>query len=166
MASLGDLMPLVKTPRSLAAVALAAACLACGSSTPTSTGLVAFITLSVSPNPVESTLYSTIGPTYAATWTTSIIESAGQGGTVQFVKASVYDNTTGALLATSNFDDKDLVVFVGSSRVEGGSALAVPQQATFAPSSGVGKAATLTVTVTFKDDAGNVQERSILTKVE
>ncbi len=158
-------MPLVK--KAVAVVGLGVACLACGSSTPTSTpGLVAFLTLEVTPNPVASTLYSTIGPAYAATWTTSIIESAGQGGTVQFVKASVYDNTTGALLATSNFDDKDLVVFVGSNRVEANSALAVPQQATFTPSTGVGKAATLTVTVTFKDDTGVVQERSILAKVE
>jgi hypothetical protein len=160
-------MPLVKRPRALAAVVLGAACLACGTSTPTSsTGLVAFLTLAVTPNPVVSTLYSTVGPTYAATWTVSIVESAGEGGTVQFVKSSVYDNTTGALLATSNFDDKDLQVFVGSSRVEANSALAVPQQATFAPSTGVGKAATLVVVVTFKDDAGNVQEKSILAKVE
>ena len=50
---------------------------------------------------------------------------------------------------------KDLAVFVGSSRVEPNGALAVPQQATFAPTTG--KAATLTVVVTFKDpgEGGN-----------
>ena len=124
----------------------------------------AFITLSVSPNPVVSTLYSTLGPTYASNWTTSIVESGGRGGTVQFIKAYVYDPVKGTLLATANYDDKDLTVFVGTARVEANGALAVPQQATFVPSTG--KAATLTIVVTFKDDAGIVQERSILAKIE
>jgi hypothetical protein len=124
----------------------------------------AFITLSIAPSPVVSVLYSTLGPTYAANWTTSIVESAGRGGTVQLIKAYVYDSTNGTLLTTSNYDSKDLVVFVGSSRVEANGALAVPQQATFTPTTG--KGATLTVVVTFKDDGGIVQERSLLTKIE
>lgn len=158
-------MRLARVPRALTVGVLVAGCLGCGSSTPTTPGVTpAFITLSVSPSPVVSALYSTVGPTYAADWTTSIVESAGRGGTVQLVKAYVYDPTTGTLLATSNYDDKDLAVFVGSSRVEANGALAVPQQATFAPSTG--KAATLTVVVTFKDDGGIVQERSVLAKIE
>jgi len=158
-------MRLVRAPQALTAVALAVACLACNSTTPVTPGTTpAFITLSITPSPVVSTLYSTLGPTYAANWTTSIVESAGRGGTVQLVKAYVYDPTTGNLLSTANYDDKDLTVFVGTARVEANGALAVPQQATFVPTTG--KAATLTVVVTFKDDGGTVQERSILAKIE
>jgi hypothetical protein len=158
-------MRFARAPRALAAAFLVAGCFGCGSSTATTPGVLpALITLSVAPSPVVSTLYSTLGPTYAASWTTSIVESAGRGGKVQFVKAYVYDTTTGNLLATSSYDDKDLVVFVGSARVEAKGSLAVPQQATFV--STTGKAATLTVVVTFKDDAGIVQERSLLAKIE
>jgi len=158
-------MGLVPGRRALTALGLTVACLGCGSNTPTAPGgTPAFITVSVAPNPIVSTVYSTLGPTYAAGWTTSIVESAGRGGTVQFVKATVFDPTTGKVTATANYDDKDLTVFVGTSRVEPKGSLEVPQQATYVLSTG--KAATLTVNVTFKDDTGIVQERSILANIE
>jgi hypothetical protein len=135
-----------------------------GSNTVTPGATPAYITLEINPNPVLATPYSPAGPTYAANWTTSIIESAGRGGTVQLVKATVYDSASGISLTTANYDESDLVVFVGSSRVDANGVLAVPQQATYASSAG--EAATLTVTVTFKDDAGIVQERSVLAKIE
>jgi hypothetical protein len=158
-------MRLVPGPRALTALALTAACLGCGSNTPTTPGAtVALITVSVAPIPIVSTVYSSVGPVYAAGWTTSIVESNGRGGTVQFVKATVYDPTTGKVTATANYDDKDLTVFVGTSRVEANGKLDVPQQATYVLSTG--KTATLTVNVTFKDDSGIVQERSILANIE
>jgi hypothetical protein len=156
-------MRLVRGPGALIAVALAS--FGCSNSSPvTPGGIPAFITLKIAPNPIPAAIYSAAGPTYAANWTTSIIESAGRGGTVQFVKASVFDNTTGLLIATANYDDKDLTVFVGSSRIEPNGTLEVPQQATYIPVTG--QAATLTVNVTFKDDGGIVEERSILVKIE
>jgi hypothetical protein len=158
-------MRLVPGPRVPAALALIVTCLGCGSNSPTTPGSTpALITVSVAPIPIVSTIYSTVGPTYAAGWTTSIVESAGRGGTVQFVKATVYDPTTGTVVATANYDDKDLTVFVGTSRVEAKGHLEVPQQGTYVLSTG--KAATLTVNVTFKDDAGITQERSVLANIE
>jgi hypothetical protein len=150
----------------VAATLLAAGFGGCSNSSSTTPGtLPAFITLSISPNPVKSTPYSPAGPTYAANWSTSITESAGQGGTVQLVKATIFDEATGVALSTANYDEKDLVVFVGSARVEPKGVLVVPQQNTYVPST-PSPAASLTVTITFKDDNGLTQEHSILAKIE
>ena len=72
---------------------------------------------------------------------------------MQFVKATVVRPDDGEGHRDGHYDNKNLTVFVGTSRVEAKGHLEVPQQATYVLSTG--KAATLTVNVTFKDDAGS-----------
>src|SRR5512143_640816 len=93
----------------LCAGALAAAA-ACGGSSPTTPTNVlhAVLVLSVTPNPLVGTITNPLGPTFTTQWTLKIQETAGLGGVVQQVKASIYDDTTGVLVATTVYDDKDL----------------------------------------------------------
>ena len=71
----------------------------CGSSSPTTpTNVVrAVLVLSVTPNPVTATITNVVGPIFTTQWTTKIQETAGLGGNVQQVRASVYDDATGLL---------------------------------------------------------------------
>jgi hypothetical protein len=148
----------------LCAGALAAAT-ACGSSpvTPTNTER-AVIVLSVTPNPLTGTVTNVVGPIFTTQWTLKIQETAGLGGTVQQVKASIYDDATGILVATTVYDDKDLTVFVGSNRIEPNGSLDVPQQVSYQLSANQ-TAAHLTLDVQFKDDKGFLQEPSFLVKI-
>ncbi len=134
----------------------------CGNSTPTPTGVPsAVITLTVAPNPIPTV--STSGSTFVVRWVSTIKEVAGQGATVELVAAALYDEATGIVIALNAFDDKDLVVFVGSKRVEANSQLDIPQELSY---TAIAKRATLlTVRVRVKDDRGNTLEQSLLVKV-
>ena len=143
-----------------------AASTGCHSSSPTTpTSVVrAVLVLSVTPNPVTATITNVVGPVYTTQWTTKIQETAGLGGFVQQVKASIYDNATGILVSTTVFDDKDLIVFVGTNRIDPNGSIEVPQQVSYQLSVNQSEA-TLTVDVTFKDDKGFTQEPSFLAKI-
>jgi hypothetical protein len=80
------------------------------------------------------------------------------------VKASIYDNATGVLVSTTVFDDKDLIVFVGTNRIDPNGSIQVPQQVSYQLSANQSEA-TLTVDVSFKDDKGFSQEPSFLAKI-
>ena len=134
----------------------------CGDDTPTPTGVgAAVITLTVVPNPIATV--STSGSTFVVRWTATIKESAGQGATVELVEARLYDDATGIVIAANAFDDKDLIVFVGSKRVEANSQLDIPQELSYTATAK--RAAFLTVRVRVKDDKGNTLEQSLLVKV-
>ena len=149
----------------LCAGALAAAT-SCGGSSPTTPTNVthAVIVLSVTPNPITATITNVVGPIFTTQWTTKIQETAGLGGLVQQVKASIYDDATGILVSTTVYDDKDLIVFVVTNRVEASGSIEVPQQVSYQLSPNQ-SAATLTVDVQFKDDKGLLQEPSFLVKI-
>jgi hypothetical protein len=160
-------MPLARLPWALLCLAALAALSACGSSSPTtpSTGLRSIITLTVAPNPIVSTITNPLGPVYTATWIVTLTESGTVGGVVQSVKATVFDNASGHLVASTAYDDKDLIVFVGKNRIEASGTLAVPLQVSYVLST-VDRAASLTVTTVVKDDKGNLVESSILVKIQ
>jgi len=159
-------MRLLSMPKVLVLSGVLAVSLSCGSSTSSTspTGTVAVITISVSPNPITATVYSTTGPTYSASWTTTIVESGGRGGTVQSIEGSVFDPLTGDYLNSANYDSSDLIVFFGTDRINPLGSMSVPQQTTYTLATG--KAALLTVTVKFIDDGGVFSQHSELVQIQ
>ena len=98
-------MRLARLSRALLCAAALASFASCNSSPTTpSTGASAVITLSVAPNPITSVITNVFGPTYTATWTLTMTESGAVGGVVQLMRASVFDNATGHLVAATNYD--------------------------------------------------------------
>ena len=160
-------MRLARLSRALFCVAAIAPLASCGSSSPTSpsTGARAVVTLTVTPDPIVAVITNTIGPTYTATWTLKLTESGAVGGTVQLMRASVFDEASGRLVAVTNYDYKDLIVFVGKNRLEAKGTLEIPLQISYVLST-LNRAATLTIFTTVKDDNGNLVESSILVKIQ
>jgi hypothetical protein len=155
------------TPHRRFAWLLAGALLApaCGSGTPTTTGVSqAVIDLSVAPNPVVGT-QNTLTGAVAAAYTITLTETNGLGGEVVFVSSSVYEPSTGKQVSLNYYDGSDLIVYVGSKRVEPLGTLAVPQTASYILSD-YSKAANLTVSVQLKDDHSNLINTSLLVKIE
>jgi hypothetical protein len=159
-------MRLARLSRALCCAAALAVLASCGSSPTTpSTGLRAIVTLSVTPNPITAVITNAFGPTYTATWTLTMTESGAVGGTVQLMRASVFDNVTGNLVAATNYDSSDLLVFVGKNRLEAGGTLEVPLQVSYVLST-LDRAATLTILTSVKDDNGNTVDSSLLVKLQ
>jgi len=156
----------VSRSRALLGAAALAALAGCGSDSPTIPTDVAqaALTVTVKPNPITAPVTNPLGPVYTAGWTVTVTETAGLGGMVTAVKASVYDAATGALVGTYNYDDKDLLVFVGTNRIEAKGSLEVPQQLSYVLSAGK-TSALLTVVVDFKDDKQHTLETSVLVKI-
>lgn len=149
----------------LLAAGLAVAASGCGDDAVTPTGVArAALTVTVSPSPIAAVQTSVVGPTFFVMWTVKIQETAGQGGEVQEVKASLFDDVTGALISVVSFDSDDLTVFVGENRIEANGALEVPQQLSYVLPDG-GHVANLAITVRFRDDRGNDIDQAVLVKV-
>jgi len=147
------------------AATLAAAAFGCGDNPVTPTGVArAALTVTASPSPIAAVQTSVVGPVFFLMWTVNIQETAGLGGEVQEVRASLFDDVTGVLVAVVSFDSDDLTVFVGSKRIEPNGSLAVPQQLSYTLPDGR-HTANLTITVTFRDDRGNNIDQAVLVKV-
>jgi hypothetical protein len=150
----------------LGAVALAASLLSgCGNNNNTITSIPrAALTVSVDPAPVppsQNVLTGVVSIGYKI----HVTETAGLGGIMQFVSSSVYDPTTGQLLSLTYFDGDDLVVFVGTKRINPGETLTVPQTMSYALPD-LSKNATLVINVQMLDDRDNTINQSVLVKVE
>jgi len=159
-------MRLARLPAALLCLLALVAMPGCNNSpTAPSTGVRSVITLTVAPNPIVAVITSPVGPVYTATWTVTLTEAGAVGCVVQLVKANVFDDASGKLVASTSYDDKDLLVFVGKNRVEAGGTLAVPLQVSYALST-TSRAASLTVTTSVKDDRGNTVESSLLVKIQ
>ena len=156
-------MRLLSVPKVLALCGILAGSLSCDNYA-NPTGTLAVITVSVSPNPITATLYSTAGPTYTASWTTTMVESGGRGGTVQSIEGDIYDSVTGDLLGTTNYNSSNLLALFGTDRINALGSMSVPQQATYTLATG--KAALLTVTVKFIDDGGVFSQHSELVQIQ
>lgn len=124
------------------------------------------IALSVIPTPVEGVQNAANGNVSAA-YRVSIQETAGLGCEVQFVSASVFDPETGlpALDQPIYYDSSDLVVFVGSKRVEPLGALVVPQTVAYRLPD-LRKEARLVVLAQVKDDRGAIINQSVMVKIQ
>jgi len=159
-------MRLVRSCRAVLGAVAFAALASCGGNSPTGPSGVtrAVIAITVSPSPIPAVITSAIGPVFTSQWKVKVSETAGLGGDLQEVRASIFDDATGILVGSTSFDDRDLVVFVGTKRVEGGGSLDIEQQLSYRLSANP-TAAALTVQVRFKDDRGNVQDQALLVKI-
>lgn len=139
----------------------------CSSNTPTvPTGGItrAVIGVTVTPNPVTGTL-NPVTTAVTATYTITITETAGLGGTVDFVSSTVYNPSTGTQVALTYYDSSDLVVYVGSKRIEAKGTLVVPQTVTYTlPDATV--PANLSISVQLTDDRQNLVHESVLVKIQ
>lgn len=155
------------TPCRRFALLLAGALLApgCGSNNVTIPDISrAIVDVSVDPNPVAGTQNALTG-SVSAPYTITITETNGLGGEVVFVSSAVYDPTTGKQVALNYYDSADLIVYVGSKRVEPLGTLVVAQTASYTLSD-LSKAANLVVSVQLKDDRKNLINTSLLVKIE
>jgi hypothetical protein len=159
-----------RTRASTFSLAVAAALLlsACADNTPNPTDVArAVIFVSVDPTPVIAVASTRIGATFSARFKAVIKETAGQGGEVRGVRATLYDEVTGVPVGFLFYDTADMIVFVGEERVEAGGTLEVPIQIDYAiPGDINAKAARLHVSVDLEDDKGNAVNASALVKVE
>jgi hypothetical protein len=159
-------MPDFKTGRPLAALVVASALLlpACGGSNPTLPDVAsATILIGVTPNPVPPS-QSPITGTVSIAFNITLAEISGLGGEVVFVNSTVYDPVSGAQAAATYFDGADLVVFVGTKRIEAGGTLEVPQTLSYVLAD-YATDASLSVAVQVKDDRGNVINQSVLVPI-
>ncbi len=137
----------------------------CGSSsTVVGTGTRAFLTVTIDPTPVVSKPSTTsIGYTNVS-YTVKIAESAGLGGQFVFINATVFDVASGRSIGVNNYDASDVLVFVGSKRIEANGSVEVKQQIDFLiPTVTLGTR--LTVAVQFRDDNGSVLNQAVLIDV-
>ena len=154
-----------RTPLPLALVALALLP-ACSSNTPTVPGTAntAGLTITVDPTPVVAT-QNPVTLVATATYKIMVTEVNGLGGKFNFINGSVFDPTTGQLVALNYFDSSDLVVFVGKDSIEPKGMLTVTQTANYSTPSGA-KAATLTVSAQLKDDNGNLVNTAVQVAIQ
>jgi hypothetical protein len=158
-------MPDLRRIRFLAVVSLAAALPACSSSTPTTgTAPRASLLVTVDPNPLPPVQDPLIG-TVTVNYKIVITETAGLGGAFNFVSSTVFDPTTGLQLAANYFDGSDLIVFVGTARIEPLGTMTVPQTTSFLLPDLTANA-TMTVAVQLKDDRDNLVNTSILVPIQ
>jgi hypothetical protein len=145
---------------------LSAACSNTNPTAPTPGVDLAVITLSVDPNPIIATPSASPGFSFAVQFTVIIQETSGVGGNMQLVRSTLFDPVTGQTVALNTYDDKDLIVFSGTNRVEPKGTLKVTQILNYTiASNNLTKAANLTVFIQFKDDHGNVLTQSQLVQV-
>lgn len=149
------------------ALVLAAALLApaCGNNNVTAPDVSrAVINVAVDPTPVPGTQDPLTGAISVA-YKVVITELNGLGGEVVFVSSQIYDPETGLQVALTYRDSADLIVFVGSKRIEALGTLTVSQTSSYVLPD-FRKPAQLTVNVQMKDDRGNLLNQSVLVKIE
>lgn len=133
-----------------------------GDDTPPLTGVSnAVLQLTVSPNPIATVVTS--GSTFVVRGTAKVTELNGLGATLELVDTKLFDDLTGGLIGSAFYDDKDLLVFIGSKRVEAKGNLEIPQELSYVATAK--RAASLVIRVRGVDDKGNTLEQSLLVKV-
>ncbi len=137
----------------------------CSSNTSPTTATRAVVTVSVSPNPIISARSANPAFDYDIQWTVTITETAGVGGTINFVDSRLFDPATGVAVGSNDLDSTDLLVLTGSNHLAAKGTLSVQQTISYRlPSRG--KAALLAVNVEMRDDNQNLIDQSILIQVQ
>ncbi len=147
-------------PALMASAALGPGCNS-GSPTIPEGVLRAQIALTVTPSPLVPIAQA---PLYSLRYTVKITETAGLGGELQYVNGTVFNDTTGAAVAFNNFDSSDILVFVGTRRIDAGKSVDVAQQIDYTLADPATRVV-LTINIQFKDDRGNFVSQSILVRV-
>lgn len=105
------------------------------------------------------------GYQYSADFTVTVKEtSGGVGGNVNFVNATIRNDTTGVELGTINFSATEIIDQAGSNHVAARGTLNIPLGFYYTLAWG-GRQATLTIAIQLADDRGNVTNRSLELKV-
>lgn len=153
-----------RVSRVLGAAVAALAIGACGSDTPSPTpGVqISLLTVTVTPNPISTIQSSPAGPTWSVNYVVKLTESNGLGGKVELLSGALYDDANGALIARNQFDDRDLIVFVGANRVEPNGSLEIRQDLSYVASAK--RPTSVVVAVRFRDDRGNLIEPSLIVR--
>lgn len=143
-----------------------ALCASCGEKTPFELGEVlrSVLEVTVTPSPVEG-IQNTLTGTVTASYQVTVTERAGLGGKVLFIAGSVFDPASGRQVAQNYYETADLVVFLGTSRIEPQGSLSMPQNQTYLLPD-LSKAALLTISVQFKDDRDNIINASTLVNLQ
>jgi hypothetical protein len=155
------------SPRPLLTVLLAGALLApaCGNDNITLPDVTrAVIEVTVDPNPIPGT-QNELTLAVSATYQITLTETEGLGGEILFVSSVVYDPSTGRPAAINYYDSADLVVYVGSKRLEPLGTLVIPQSTSYTLSD-FKKPANLVVSTQLRDDRTNLINASLLVKIE
>ncbi len=121
----------------------------------------AVLSMTVTPDPL---LADVVLGGFSVRYVIKITEIAGVGGTFEFVNSTVFDDVTGRQLAVNNFDNSDMLVFVGTDRLEPNTSIDVPQTIAYITPGG-GRTAVLTVAVRFNDDKDSIINESILVRI-
>jgi hypothetical protein len=145
----------------LAAIALLPGC-SSGSPTIPEGVIRAALALSVTPSPLVP--ITAAPPLYSIRYTVKVSELAGLGGELEFVNGTVFDDESGLTVGLNNYDAADLLVFVGTKRIDASQSQDIQQEITY-QLPGTSTKAILTINVSFKDDRGNFVSQSILVRV-
>ena len=132
----------------------------------TSTAGSAALTLTVSPNPIIAK--NTINPglfDYDIQWGVTITETAGIGGSLHFVSATLYDPSSGLAVGRTSLDSSDLLVLAGANQLAPKGTLTVNQNLSYRLASR-GRAALLSITVEMQDTNQNLLDPSVLVQVQ
>lgn len=118
------------------------------------------IGLSLSSSPVNAVVAANGGASWTAAWTVTVQETAGLGGNILSVGATLTDST-GAPIAETTLDAEQLTAQMGgNNHIRGGSRQDIPTSLTFDfPADAV--SGDLRVTVQFSDDRGNTVAAAI-----
>jgi hypothetical protein len=127
-------------------------------------GTRALLTVTINPTPVVSKASTTALGYTNISYTVKVAESAGLGGQFVFINATVFDVASGVSIGVNNYDAADLLVFIGSKRLEANSSVEVKQQIDFLIPT-VTTGTRLTVAVQFRDDNGSVLNQAVLIDV-
>jgi hypothetical protein len=144
------------------ALILAAALPGCSNTPTTPSGITrSVITVVVTPTPVPVTTSTTSIGLHTVKYKVVVTETAGLGGEFVQINSTIFDETTGAAMGFTNYDAADLVVFVGSKRLEGSKSVEIQQQIDFVLPKDF-KGGRIAVAVQFRDDRANLQTQSLL----
>ena len=114
----------------------------------------AVIALSLNPSPVDAVIATDGSTPWSAVWTVSVGETAGIGGNIDFVRATLSDSA-GASLAETELDAAQLSAQLGgTTHVLGGSRHDIAMDLAFDFPPDI-HTANLSVTVQLTDDRGN-----------
>ena len=154
-------------PLALLGLLLVAGVGGCNSATSTLGTLpVAALTLTVVPNPViASPSTEPADFDFDIQWSVTITETAGVGGTFQFITASLFDPTTGAKVAGTSLDPAALQAQYGESHLPPKGTLTVQQHLSYRLASRTA-GALLSIEVQMKDDNGSLVGPATLVEVE
>jgi hypothetical protein len=122
--------------------------------------------VSILPSPVIVLRDARDPSSRTARWTVQIVETAGVGGVVSFVNASVRDAGTGAPVEPQGFLSMDVAEIrrrAGTERLPARGSLAVPQSLSY---TSLAPTATLAVAVQVVDDDGHVVGQQATARLE